>query len=109
MINLFLAVLWLLLALVAFLWPWLRPGAETPTIYQTGIPWFWAFLALTDYNLVRWGLVRAGQQRRRELQQEAERRWQQRERRRPEQAPDPTFDFSEGPPPRRPEPPPEGS
>jgi hypothetical protein len=95
-INLILGLIWLLGALV-FLCIWLSPTGRMPTIWNTGISWGWMFLVMALYNLSKWWLLWSAQRRQQALQQKARRRWQ--EQRDWKQPTDPTFDFSEGPPP----------
>jgi hypothetical protein len=105
MLYVILAAVWAVMALGLFLWPWLMPGAQLPTILGTGIPWAWVAVILALFNLARWAATRAERQRRALLEQQARRRRPEREPTPWQREPDPTFDFSEGPPPRRPEPP----
>jgi hypothetical protein len=95
-VNLFLALLWLTLALATFLMSW--AGSESPFLRVGGagphIGWF--ALMFCAYNLVRWFSLRMLAQRRR-LQDE-QRRYRPRREPAP-QAPDPAFDFSDRPPP----------
>jgi hypothetical protein len=102
--NLILAVMWLLAALVLYLWPWLFPGASEPTIFDSGIPLSWLAMVMALYSLTRWWATRALLRQRQALREEERRRLRERPRARWQREPDPTFDFSEGPPPRKPPP-----
>jgi hypothetical protein len=104
-LNLFLAAMWLTAAALLFLWPAVVPGARAPTILDTGIPLAWGAVVLAAFNVLRWWTTRASARQRQVQEREARRRGGGRDRGRPEREPDPTFDFSEGPPPRKPEPP----
>jgi hypothetical protein len=106
--NLFLAMMWLAAAAILFLWPWLVPHSEPPTILDTGLSLGWAALFMCLFNLARWQTLRAAQRQKQALQEEARQRWEEKQRSRFQQPRDPNFDFSEGPPPREPGAPPEG-
>jgi hypothetical protein len=101
--NLMLAVLWLVVASGLFLWPWLVPNARMPTIGDTGIPVGWLALLLALYNVARWATTR-NDRRQRALAEERRRAGARAHARWPGET-DPTFDFTEGQPPRKPEPP----
>ena len=82
--NLILALVWLVLALVLFAWPWLG----LPAFRFTGACWL--FLVLCTYNLVRWWAGRWSRLNRSSInQQDRPRRYH------PEGPPDPNFDFSD--------------
>jgi len=101
--NLFLAVIWLMVALVLFLWPWLIPGAREPTVFDSGIPLSWLALVMALYSLSRWWTTCALLRQQQAVRQDERRRV--RARAHWQREPDPTFDFTEGPPPRKPAPP----
>jgi hypothetical protein len=97
--NLILAIVWLVGAAVLFAYerqtgnPWLR-------IRGTDLSLGWLLLVLGLYNLARWVSIRSGQAARRAMQQAQDQRQQPaRFRQRREQPPDPTFDFTNEPPP----------
>jgi hypothetical protein len=59
-INLILALLWLLFAAVAFALPVLNPEARPWVMPGTDFSMGWFLLALSVYNVVRWLLTRPG-------------------------------------------------
>jgi hypothetical protein len=101
--NLFLAFVWLLLAALVFARQQL--GGDPHWYLPVGgvqVSYGWLALALTAYNLVRWGSLRAARARQREWQlaqgkRAAQGRWD--ERREPAGPPDPNFVFTDEPPP----------
>jgi hypothetical protein len=99
LLNLILALIWLVAGLVVFSLPWLSPGTRPPTILDTGISLGWAFLVMVLYNLVRWAVRYAAERQQRALKHEMLRRWREHEQAEQQGTPDPAFDFSEGPPP----------
>jgi hypothetical protein len=64
MLNLILAVFWLLFAAVAFALPVLNPEARPWVIPGTEVSMGWFLLALSLYNVVRWLITRPGAGRR---------------------------------------------
>jgi hypothetical protein len=77
--------------------PWLNPQMRPWSRFGINAGWLALLLAL--YNLWRWWLIRVGQTRRREWAEAQRRRHHEDYERRPVQEPDPTFDFSDRPPP----------
>jgi hypothetical protein len=96
-INLLLAVAWLLFGMVILLGPHLRTAGGVPAFPLRNVPPWMGYLAffLAAYNVFRWW--RAGLTLRRPEDVEANRRSVRREHREP-QEPDPTFNFTEPPP-----------
>src|SRR5262245_40455026 len=98
MLNLFLALFWLILGLALLAWDWASPTGPRLTIPGTGISSGWFALVLALYNLARWEAARAAAREREATLRAIERR------RAPEREwltppPDPNFNFSERPPP----------
>jgi hypothetical protein len=99
--NLILAVMWLLVAVVAVALPWLDPDGRLPmsrgrsTLLLAG-----GALLLALYNLVRWWYAPALAADRRAIQEALARRRSGDKDNAPEpyRAPDPDFDFSDQPP-----------
>jgi hypothetical protein len=99
--NLFLALFWLVCAVVLFAYERFVNGERF--VFEIGpfrIPGVWLMLALTVYNLVRWVAYRSYQLKRRaeeiaRAQEEWERR---RQRAAPPQPLDPNFNFTDEPP-----------
>jgi hypothetical protein len=57
-INLFLAVFWLIVAGAIFALPWLQPEAPPLTIPGTKLSVAWFALCLCAYNVARWWTMR---------------------------------------------------
>jgi hypothetical protein len=96
MVNLILAPVWLLIAVVLFLWPTLNPEARAPSPLLA-----WLAALLSGYSLLRWWLsVRLARRRSAVSPARPRPRANVRTRARTLPEPDPTFDFREGPPPR---------
>jgi hypothetical protein len=99
-LNLYLAVFWLVLGVGLVAWHWLDP--ETQTLRIRGTDWSpgWLGIVLAVYNLVRWRSIRLAYQQQ-AMHEEQWRRLQERERqkRREQIEPDPTFNFTDEPPP----------
>jgi hypothetical protein len=98
-VKLFLAILWLVLGVGLFVWPAVTggPGWRFP-LGDTSFSVGWVALALALYNLAGWFVVRAYRAEVRARQQAEARR----QRFRPSQPigdPDPTFNFTDDPPP----------
>lgn len=97
--NLFLAFVWLMLGVVLLGWQWFSGDARWYLkLDDLRLSYGWFMLALAVYNLARWASVRASGAARRELQfalaaRRRGERWS--ERRGVEQAPDPTFQFTD--------------
>jgi hypothetical protein len=88
MVNLFLALLWLLLGAFVFVWPVLHPEARLPPLMG------WAALGMVLYNVVRaWRTLRARAVRRRHALAERDH-----DAPRPKRIVNPTLDFTERPP-----------
>lgn len=99
MINLILAIIWLLLTIGIFGWPYIFPGQEGWRIplggdkYSVG----WLTLVLCIYNLARWYSARAYRQEKKdEFLAQARHVHHSRE---PVGDPDPNFDFTSDKPP----------
>jgi hypothetical protein len=58
MLNLILAVFWLLFAIVAFAWPALNPDMRPWVIPGTDLSMGWFLVVLAIYNVVRWRTMR---------------------------------------------------
>jgi hypothetical protein len=103
--HLIFALIWAIMALVLLIWPVVFPDSRPWKIYKTDFNLGWLALAFSLYTLLRglarWWTARSLQQQRQTSQEDERRRRAERLRRRPQQAPDPTFDFTEGPPPPR--------
>jgi hypothetical protein len=54
MVNLFLAVLWLVLSSVFFAWEWTQPNSHAPRIWGSNVSVGWIAVVLAVYNLARW-------------------------------------------------------
>jgi hypothetical protein len=98
--NLFLALLWLIGAIVVFAYQYFT-GDDSLQIRRMGVSLGWLMLALSLYNWVRWWGIRAYRADQRAIQIAQARRhggehW--RERRQPGGELDPNFDFSDTPP-----------
>jgi hypothetical protein len=101
--NLPLALVWLLGAVVLFAYEWFT-GDRRVYIRGTGVSFAWLLLLLGLYNLVRWCGWRTYRADQQSLRRSAESRRRQRqfaegERREPGREPDPTFNFTDDPPP----------
>ncbi|MBV9121845.1 MAG: hypothetical protein JO112_00625 [Planctomycetes bacterium] len=96
-LSLVLAVFWLLVSLILFLWPVFHPGAKMPTLYGFSMGWLGLLMML--YNLLRWWSRRAFRAERRLLEEEG-RRPQRPVNPPPAREPDPNFNFTEPTPPR---------
>jgi len=92
MIYLFMAVLWLGVALTAFLMPHIKPDGPTWTFPNTNISVGWVALAFLMYNLARWWTSRVQKAPDRRLLRPVTRHSPS------DEAPDPRFQFREGPP-----------
>ena len=92
MIYLLLAVLWLGLALTAFLMPVLKPDGPTWTIPNTNISYGWVALAFLFYDVAHWWIKRGQKRPERRLLRPVTRHSPS------EEAPDPRFQFRERPP-----------
>ncbi len=101
MVNLFMAVLWLILAGAAFVWQYLHPGDRAFTLFGSGNSFGWLGIVLALYNLARWWSSRASARSRKAMDDTWERRQRTRERdsSQPAQARDPSFDFRDEKPP----------
>ncbi len=96
--NLFLAAVWLVFAVVLLLWPWIGPTGKGVTIGESGFSLGWVALVLCVYNLVRWWSTRATADPA-SVREALARKHEDEERRdRPEKVPDPNFDFTDKPP-----------
>jgi hypothetical protein len=100
--NLVLALIWLVGAIVAFAYPYFT-GQPVPLIPlgDTRVSIGWLLLALSLYNWVRWWSIRAyrADQRAQQLAHASRHRLEHwRERREPSGELDPNFDFSDQPP-----------
>jgi hypothetical protein len=97
-VNLFLAIFWLLVALVTLLLWWVEPGLSL--LWFAGSDLHVAALALVfcAYNLLRWLSTRTAARRKRAREELSAH--QHRERRRPvaDSGLNPAFDFNERPP-----------
>jgi hypothetical protein len=90
-VNLFFALIWLVLGVGILVWDWLHPDAP-PSSFRGSAGWLALVLCL--FNLVRWYTTRAGR-----LTREAYQRSLRPVRRSaPDRAPDPDFDFTDSPP-----------
>lgn len=91
MVNLILALLWLLVAGFLFVWPVVHPEVRMPTLMGSDLSLGWAALALCIYNSLRaWFTFSAAAARRRQDRAE--------QTDRPKRIVNPTFDFTERPP-----------
>ena len=93
MIYLLMAVLWLGLALTAFLMPHVKPDGPAWTLPNTNISVGWLALVFLVYNLARWWTTRVQKPRDRRLLRPVPRHAPK------EEPPDPQFHFREGPAP----------
>jgi len=92
------AIVWFAIAGLVFAWQWLHPEFRLLEIGETRISFGWFALLLACYNLVRWWSrrsVKARQPVNDPLQHQ--RRRGDGETHRPEQPPNPDFDFSKEP------------
>ncbi len=90
MLNLFLAVTWLILGVAWLSWHWSHPEDRSSNIVAAG--WFAVLLAL--YNLARWWIRRSAAATRRAVE-EAQRRAEDHQRPHPLPPPDPNFVFTD--------------
>jgi len=91
-------IVWFAIAGLTFFWQWAHPEFRFLEIGETRISIGWFALLLGCYNMVRWWSRRSD--RLRELQKTAlrhHRRGGDGETQRPEQPPNPDFDFSQRP------------
>jgi hypothetical protein len=101
--NLILAIIWLLLGITVLVWQtvtgddnWALPLGNYRFSYG------WLMLLFVVYNLRRWWTVRATQLQRRHLQMELatrQRNTRWNDRQKPQDPPDPEFQFTDEPPP----------
>jgi hypothetical protein len=82
MLNLVMAVFWLVVGGLLLGWQWLHPENRRLTIFGTGISIGWLALLLALYDLVRW------RQERRLTRRQTP----------PAAVPDPNFNFTDQPP-----------
>jgi hypothetical protein len=102
MINLFLALLWLLGAVVVLAYEYFT-GEQFLRIRGTNLSVGWLLLVLGIYNLARWWSLRSYRAEQRAVQTAQANRYRAAHRERhPGQPPDPNFDFTDRPPPRNP-------
>jgi hypothetical protein len=93
MVNLFLALIWLLVGVYAFAWPVLHPEARLPPLMG------WAALGLCVYNLLRaWSTLRVRAARRRQARADSDDFPEDDDAPRPKRVVNPTLDFTERPP-----------
>ena len=57
MVNLCMALLWLVLGAAIFVWQHQHPGEPRLTVFGTGISLGWFGMVLALYNLARWWLM----------------------------------------------------
>ena len=101
--NLFLALFWLVCAVVLLAYEQLIGGERFRVpLGRFSFPGVWLMLALTLYNVVRWWIYRSYRAKQRAVEiARANEEW---ERRRhvaaPSQPPDPNFNFTAEPPPK---------
>jgi hypothetical protein len=92
-LYLVMAMVWLTLALAAFVMPHINPDGNPWTIPNTQISAGWIGLLFFGYNMARWWGTRRRETDRRLLRPTPARPVH------PEQPPDPNFNFSDKPPP----------
>ncbi len=92
MIYLVMAILWLGLAVTAFLMPHIKPDGPTWTIPNTNISVGWLALAFLVYNLTKWWSSKKQKPPDRRLLRPSARHNPN------EEPPDPRFQFTEQPP-----------
>jgi hypothetical protein len=100
--NLFLALFWLLCAVVLFAYEqFMHETALRIRLGDRSISGAWLILVLGVYNLVRWWASRSYRAEQRALEvTRANREWEKRRRpTEPISPPDPNFNFTEEPPP----------
>ena len=101
--NLLLAIIWLLCAVVLLAYEYyIGETRFRLRIGDTSFSGAWFMLVLAAYNLVRWWSTRShrAEQRAKELA-EAKREWERRRRNsEPAHPPDPNFNFTDQPPPQ---------
>ena len=97
--NLFLAVLMLAAGVGLFVYQFVT-GTTPFTILRRDVSAGWLFLLLGTYNLARWYSSRANRSEQQALLAAHEARLRQARHREPPAEPDPTFDFTDKPPPR---------
>jgi hypothetical protein len=99
-INLILAIVWLLGAAVVFAYE-MQTGDRGLRIRGTDLSMGWLLLVLALYNLARWLSIRSGQSAQRAFRQDLEQRHRAGQlHQRREEPPDPNFDFTDRPPPK---------
>ncbi len=99
-LNLLFALFWLVVAVPSLIGAYLYPNQPLLRLGGDGMPIGWLALGFVAYNLVRWYALRSAEERRHRPNEPPPWRRHQRERApRSEGPPDPTFDFTDKPPP----------